>query len=90
MAVVDDSTATPPAELVLAWWCSQYNALPESGGVMDQDYQTFARMQVLLNVHGAVTRLRSSKGEEIHNLSRADRRILKMLKDQDLLPMGLS
>jgi hypothetical protein len=74
----------PPAELRLAWMCGDQN-LPSAGGVLDQEYQTMHRMQVLSNVYRTVTRFRNMKGAEIHSLSDQDRRMIRSLRDMGLM-----
>lgn len=84
VAVVDDG-GPPPQELRLAWLVDQWGSLPEAGGLYDQDAQTLKRMTVLNNIYKVVTRLRSAKGAEIHNLSEADRRIIGELRKIEIL-----
>lgn len=80
VAVVDDD-GPPPPELRLRWMCQRYEALPDAGGVNDQEYRTLHRMTVCENVHNAVSRLRSMKGAQIHQLTDNERAIIKWLID---------
>ena len=75
-----------PAELRLAWDCERWSALPDAGGVMDQDAMLMHRMAALSNVYAAVVRARNAQGKEIHQLTRQERRILKWLMDEALWP----
>ena len=77
--------APPPDDLVLHDWCEKYHALPDAGGLFDQDYFRMMRMSVLANVHNAYARLRNMVGEQIHSLSEGDRRVLRSLRDLGLL-----
>lgn len=65
--------------------CEQHNALPESGGILEQDYQTVSRMDRLNNIYRAVARFRTARGEQIHSLTDSERVILRSLMD-----MGIS
>lgn len=58
----------PPPELALAWECRRYNALPDVGGVLDQDYGLLKRMDALYSIHKAYEMYRSAKGEQINHL----------------------
>ena len=75
----------PPRELELAWYCERYKALPDPGGILDQDAGQLARMAVLSNVYSALTKLRNAHGEQIHSLTESERAILKMLVDLELI-----
>lgn len=77
--------ASPPAELKLAWQCKRWNALPEDGNLLGQDYVTMRRMTTLENVYNAVTRIKSLKGKNIHQLTDGERMILRFLMDEGLL-----
>lgn len=63
-----DKGAPPPPELVLAWDCHQYGALPDSGGVLDQDFRLLRRMNTVQAIHSAFSIYRSASGEAIHRL----------------------
>ena len=69
----------------MAWWCDRFNALPEAGGVMDQDYALMGRMSVLDNAYSFVTRLRSLKGEQIHSLTDPERRFWASLIEMGVM-----
>ena len=43
------------------------------------------RMTALRNVHNMVTRVRSMKGDQIHQLTRQERKIGEMLRKEGLL-----
>jgi len=76
----------PPPELALAWECRRYpGALPEAGGIYDQPAAVMYRMAVLLNVYDAVVRVRGMVGEQIHQLTGQERKIIKLLLDEELL-----
>ena len=80
-----DGDGTPPPDLLLYWQCERYHTLPDSGGMYAQDYGLMQRMTGLANVYHALTRLRNSRGEQIHSLTDSERRILRMLKDNGLI-----
>jgi hypothetical protein len=50
-----------------------------------QDAQIMYRMAVSLNIHDALTHLRNSTGEQIHNLTDSERRTLRLLIDMGLI-----
>jgi hypothetical protein len=79
---------TPPPLLSLAQMCGPYH-LPESGGVLDQDYRQYITMRTLHNIHDTIPRVRAMTGTKIHNMSAADKRVVKMLIDMGLWEMGL-
>lgn len=83
MEAVDSGPLSP--ELRLAFLCSQWGALPETGGVLDQENQLLMRMTKLKNVYYTVSRYRNSQGKQIHNLSIQDRQILRGLIDDGML-----
>jgi hypothetical protein len=72
----------------LAWQCERWHALPKSGGMMLQDYETMHHMAACLNIYNAVTHLRNARGEQIHGLTDGERRILRLLVDMGLLFNG--
>jgi len=69
----------------MAWRCERWNALPDSGGIYDQEYQMLSSMGVLSNIYNTVVRVRNMKGAQIHNLSDGERRILRNLIDEELM-----
>lgn len=75
----------PPVELVQAWDGERWHALPERGGLLDQDYVLMDRMSALSNVYRTVARLRNLKGEQIHSLTGGERAIIRILLDNELL-----
>ena len=77
--------AKPPKELRLSWLVTKYGTLPESGGLLDQEYALIHQMDVASNVHSTLQRLSSLKGHNIHKLTNSERRVLRMLKDMDLI-----
>jgi hypothetical protein len=84
VGVVDGEEAAPP-ELRLGWECERYSCLPDAGGYLEQDYELMIRMSSLANIHRAYSRYRNAQGTQIHNLSMADRMILRQLKDIGVL-----
>lgn len=58
-----------------------YSALPDAGGLYDQDARTMNYMSTLGSVYHAVKRIRGAKGEAIHNLSDDDRATWQKLID---------
>lgn len=77
--------AVPPPELVLAWQCERWGALPEVGGVYDQDAVLMQRMASLANVYQVVARVRGLAGAQIHSLTPGERRILGPLVEAGLV-----
>lgn len=78
--------SSPPDELRLYWMCQRYpGALPETGGMFDQDYVLMVRMITLDNIYGAITRMRSLTGHAIHNLTPGERRVLEQVRRMGLL-----
>ena len=63
----------------------KYGALPKVGGVLDQNYSMMHQMSVLSNVYDTLTRLRGLKGAQIHGMSSSERRLIKSLRDMDLI-----
>ena len=80
--------APPPSELRLAWQCTKWHALPDMGGIYDQDYATMLRMNYTMSIYNAVVRIRSLKGKAIHQLTDNERKILRMLMDMGILFRG--
>lgn len=70
--------------LELAWMCGQYH-LPETGGVLDQDYKTMRLMNAARNAHAVIERARRTTGKDIHNLPAGDKQTLAALRK-----MGIS
>lgn len=79
-----EGRGSPPPELQMAWRCERWNALPDAGGIYDQDAQLMTRMDALQNVYKTVTRVRSMKGEQIHQLTDHERRLLRALMDEGI------
>lgn len=52
---------------------------------MDQDYRTITRMRKIENIYRALTRFRSAEGEEIHQLSDNERKIIAGLRVEGLI-----
>ena len=75
----------PPPDLLLAFQCQRWNALPDSGGLYEQDFQTLYRMTATLNIYNTVSRVRQLKGKEIHRLTDSERKILRYLMDNKVL-----
>jgi len=81
-----DIDEKPPPELSLAWMCQSYpGSLPETGGILDQDFVLMTRMQSLSNIYNVVMRLRSLQGADIHKLTTAERRMIKSLREMGVL-----
>jgi hypothetical protein len=78
---VDFDDAPPPLELRIAWDCHRWNTQPEPGGLMDQSYELIHRMDVVENIYNTLTRMRSLVGDQIHNLTESERRLIKWLMD---------
>jgi len=64
---------------MMAWRCKSWNALPEAGGMMDQDARLMYRMGVLERIYKTIARYRSMRGEQIHTLTDGERDILRWL-----------
>ncbi len=77
--IADGDDESAPPELRLFWMCRQYHALPEAGGMMDQDAQTIYTMNLLGNVYDTVQRVRGLTGDDIHNMRPDDGRMLAWL-----------
>lgn len=77
-----DDTAAAPPELRLFWMCQRYGALPEPGGLFEQDAGLLERMAVLGSTYDAVTHMRSLKGPEIHNMNPSAGRVILWLEKQ--------
>ena len=75
-----DHASPPPKDLVLVWDMERWGALPDSGGILDQDAEIMNRSRVLQSVYKTVNRLRNMKGAEIHKLTDGERRVIGNLK----------
>jgi hypothetical protein len=75
-----------PMELRMAWQCERWQALPEAGGLSDQDYRLMNRMSAFANVHGTIARLRDLHGAAIHSLTGGERKLIRWLMDAGLYP----
>ena len=84
VASVDDNEDPPPV-LRLSWMSRKYSALPNAGGVLDQEYAMLHQMDVVSNVHDALSRFRGYKGKAIHSMSISERRLIRSLRDMDLI-----
>lgn len=80
MDAVDDPQSPPPPELRLFWMCMRYGALPEPGGLFDQDAGLLGRMSLLGNVYETVQRVRGLVGDKIHDMRPDDGRLLGWLE----------
>jgi len=80
-----EGEAPPPAPLQLAWWCNKWGTLPEAGGLHDQSYRTVIEMVTLENIYNVVTRVRNMQGEQIHQLTSQERRVLASLREMGLI-----
>lgn len=76
--------SAPPPELELSWLCGE-NHLPEAGAMYEQDYGLISRMRTLDNIYRTVARVKEMKGNQIHNLTGGERRILKSLLDKGIM-----
>ena len=74
----------PPADLQLAWKCQQWGALPDAGGMNDQDYKRLQGMSVSLNIYNTISYMKNLKGSDIHRLSDSQRRMIRWLLDQGI------
>mgnify|MGYP000921731556 CR=1 FL=1 len=88
VVAVIDSDGQPPPELRLAWNCQRWGTLPDDGGMYSQDAYLIQRMNILSNIYDALSKLRNSKGAQIHNLTDRERKILRHLVDLGLLFSG--
>lgn len=84
MRLVDGHDVTPPPELRLYWMSQRYGALPEPGGLLEQDAMLLERMTTLGTVYESVSHMRSLKGPEIHNMSPAAGRVIMWLEAQGI------
>lgn len=84
MVAVVDMDEPPPPELRLAWWCGD-KLMPDSGGLLDQDYELWVKMKTLENVWRTISRLRNLKGEQIHSLSESERKLIAYLLREGIL-----
>ena len=84
MACVDEG-GPPPPELSLAWDTERWGVLPDAGGLYDQDYALLRRMKVAANVYAALSGYRNMKGNQIHNMTDAQRRIVAGLRKDGLI-----
>jgi hypothetical protein len=80
-----DFGGSPPPELELGWSCERWHTLPEAGGYLDQPMPLMQKIHACLNVHSAVSRLRSMKGAQIHQLTDSERRLIKWLLEESML-----
>jgi hypothetical protein len=71
--------------LELAWQCERWHCLPDAGALYQQDAQIMYRMAVCANIYDTLTHLRNATGEQIHNLTDAERRTLRSLIDMGLI-----
>ena len=46
--------AQSPPQLIVAWWCERYQALPKSGGIYEQDYREMYLNDILPRIYDAV------------------------------------
>jgi len=86
-AVVDcvEYDEPPPIELKIAWDCKAWDTLPEAGGYFQQDYYLLKCMSVCVSVYDVLSKMRNLHGSKIHQLTEADRRKLRVLKDMGLI-----
>ena len=76
----------PPPELTLAWFCGDHH-LPDSGGIMDQDYATMSQMRASSNIYRVVKKFYTLTGEDsVKGFSPDERELLAWLDKMELLP----
>lgn len=75
----------PPPELELAWQCERWRAMPDAGGLLDQDNGLMRKMTIYSNIFNTVVKLRSMTGHTIHALTDSERRLIKYLLDEGAL-----
>lgn len=80
-----DDDQPPPSILETAFLCRKWNSLPEAGAVYDQDYGTITRMSAVLNVYDTVSKLRRAKGDQIHQLSASQLRLIEWLRENRMI-----
>ena len=71
--------------MLTAWQCEQWNALPEAGGIYDQDAALMYRMGVLTGIYRTVSKVRNMQGDQIHRLTAGERRLIRRLRDERLM-----
>ena len=64
--------------------CMRYGALPEPGGLLDQDAGTRGRMSLLGNTYDTVQRVRGLVGDKIHDMRPEDGRLLVWLENNGI------
>ena len=79
-----DGDAPPPQELTTAWQCERWRTLPEVGAYYDQDYQLMKHITIASNVYAAWARAQNL-GQNIHQLTNQERRILRVLYELGLI-----
>ena len=70
----------PPKELILVWDMERWSTLPESGGLLNQDAYVMHISSALQSIYKALSRLKNMKGDQIHDLSESERKIIGNLK----------
>ena len=80
MRSIKPSRLQTQATVILKWLL----CLPESGGYYDQDAHTMKQMNVLMNVYRVIERLHNLHGAAIHQLTEAERAVIRELMDQDI------
>lgn len=84
MDSVEESAPSPP-ELDMAFMVEKYHALPDAGGLYEQDARLMRRMSGVMNIYKALSRWRTLTGKQVHQLTEGERKILRLLKDMGLL-----
>lgn len=56
--------------------------------MLDQDYALITKMHALSNVHSTIQYLRSLEGDQIHNLTESQRRLIKYLLDNGMFNLN--
>lgn len=75
----------PPPMLSLAFYCGDH-LLPESGGVLDQDYKTMMQMRTLSNIYYTVQQAPTYTGHDIHKIPPSMQRVISALMKRDMWP----
>lgn len=84
-AMSAEGKAEPPPELVLAWRCDRFRALPESGGVLEQRAGLLEKMDAALDAWSA---WRSWTGRQAgHEAEWAERHPAAWITVQEIMEM---
>jgi hypothetical protein len=64
----------------MGWLAKTWGALPDAGGLYDQEASLLHRMTVLTNIHSALSSFRERKGAEIHRMPHSERVVIGALR----------